>query len=142
MLGEPWTGPTPATLRAAGPWRTCGDTVERLELLAIALVSGAMQADAGWTTTRQVLEYIETELAPAMDVSGDRELEAMATALDGRYLRPGPSGAPTRGRPDVLPTGRNFYSVDTRTVPTPAAWRLGWKSACLLLERHRQEHGC
>ncbi len=66
----------------------------------------------------------------------------MTTALDGRFLMPGPSGAPTRGRPDVLPTGRNFYSVDTRTVPTPAAWRLGWKSACLLLERHRQEHGC
>ena len=52
-----------------------------------------------------------------------------------------PSGAPTRGRLDVLPTGRNFYSVDTRTVPTPAAWKLGWQSAALLLERHRQEHG-
>jgi len=41
----------------------------------------------------------------------------------------------------VLPTGRNFYSVDTRAVPTPTAWTLGWKSAALLLERHRQEHG-
>ena len=41
----------------------------------------------------------------------------------------------------MLPTGRNFYSVDTRTVPTAAAWRLGWKSAGLLVERHRQEHG-
>jgi cobaltochelatase CobN len=41
----------------------------------------------------------------------------------------------------VLPTGRNFYSIDTRTVPTPAAWTLGWKSAALLVERHRQEHG-
>jgi cobaltochelatase CobN len=41
----------------------------------------------------------------------------------------------------VLPTGRNFYSVDTRLVPTPAAWHLGWKSASLLLERYRQEHG-
>jgi cobaltochelatase CobN len=41
----------------------------------------------------------------------------------------------------VLPTGRNFYSVDTRTVPTPAAWTLGWKSATLLLERHAQDHG-
>jgi cobaltochelatase CobN len=41
----------------------------------------------------------------------------------------------------VLPTGRNFFSVDTRTVPTPAAWTLGWKSAQLLLERHLQEHG-
>jgi cobaltochelatase CobN len=41
----------------------------------------------------------------------------------------------------VLPTGRNFYSVDTRSVPTPAAWTLGWKSAGLLLERHVQDHG-
>ncbi|TAN52622.1 MAG: cobaltochelatase subunit CobN, partial [Rhodospirillales bacterium] len=47
----------------------------------------------------------------------------------------------TRGRPDVLPTGNNFYSVDTRALPTPAAWHLGWKSASLLIERHLQDHG-
>jgi cobaltochelatase CobN len=56
-------------------------------------------------------------------------------------VAPGPSGAPTRGRPDVLPTGRNFYSVDLRAVPTPAAWQLGWASAQLLVERHAQDHG-
>ncbi len=65
----------------------------------------------------------------------------MLTGLDGRFVKPGPSGAPTRGRLDMLPTGRNFYSVDTRAVPTPTAWTLGWKSAMLLLDRHRQEHG-
>src|SRR5438067_1205673 len=54
---------------------------------------------------------------------------------------PGPSGAPSRGRPDVLPTGRNFYSVDTRAVPTAAAWQLGWHSASLLVERYAQENG-
>jgi cobaltochelatase CobN len=42
----------------------------------------------------------------------------------------------------VLPTGRNFYSVDTRAVPTPTAWALGWRSAQLLVERHAQDHGC
>jgi cobaltochelatase CobN len=63
------------------------------------------------------------------------------TALDGRFVQPGPSGAPTRGRPDVLPTGRNFYSVDSRAVPTPAAWELGQKSAELLIMRHVQDHG-
>lgn len=41
----------------------------------------------------------------------------------------------------MLPTGRNFYSLDSRTVPTPAAWTLGWKSAGLLIERHLQDHG-
>ena len=40
-----------------------------------------------------------------------------------------------------MPTGRNFYSVDTRTVPTPTAWTLGWKSATLVIQRHAQEHG-
>ncbi|HEY8871671.1 MAG TPA: cobaltochelatase subunit CobN, partial [Stellaceae bacterium] len=49
--------------------------------------------------------------------------------------------APSRGRPEVLPTGRNFFSIDTRAVPTPAAWQLGWHSASLLVERHAQEHG-
>jgi cobaltochelatase CobN len=54
---------------------------------------------------------------------------------------PGPSGSPSRGRPDVLPTGRNFYAVDTRAIPTPTAWMLGLKSAAQLVERHLQEHG-
>ena len=65
----------------------------------------------------------------------------MLTGLDGRFVAPGPSGAPTRGRPDVLPTGRNFYSVDSRAVPTPAAWELGKKSAELLIRRYLQDHG-
>ena len=56
-------------------------------------------------------------------------------------FQPGASGAPTRGRLDVLPTGRNFYSVDCRAVPSPAAWKLGWKSATLLIERHFQDNG-
>ncbi|MBF3234845.1 hypothetical protein HKW85_44230, partial [Pseudomonas aeruginosa] len=49
--------------------------------------------------------------------------------------------APSRGRLDVLPTGRNFFSVDVRNLPTPTAWRIGFQSANLLLERHLQEHG-
>ena len=48
-------------------------------------------------------------------------MAGLLAGLDGRFVAPGPSGAPTRGRLDVLPTGRNFYSVDTRSVPTPAA---------------------
>jgi cobaltochelatase CobN len=68
-------------------------------------------------------------------------MEGLLKGLAGRFVSPGPSGAPTRGRPDVLPTGRNFFSLDSRTVPTPAAWTLGWKSAGLLLERHLQDHG-
>ena len=123
------------------PWRTCGDTVERLEHLAVGLIEGTVQPESTWTRTRAVLEFVEHDLRPRVVASGSRELEACRHALDGKFLSPGPSGAPTRGRLDVLPTGRNFYSVDTRTVPTPAAWKLGWKSATLLLERYRQEQG-
>ncbi|MEM6620452.1 MAG: cobaltochelatase subunit CobN, partial [Pseudomonadota bacterium] len=63
------------------------------------------------------------------------------SALDGRFVAPAPSGAPTRGRLDTLPTGRNFFSVDSRAVPTPTAWTLGWKSAALLIDRHLQDQG-
>ena len=68
-------------------------------------------------------------------------MNGLLTALDGKFVPPAPSGAPTRGRLDVLPTGRNFFSVDSRAVPTPTAWALGWKSANLLIEKHLQTHG-
>jgi len=142
-MGTSWTGPRPAALVEQGneTWRSNGDTVERLEGLASGLISGAADAEQNWIKTRAVLDTIGGILRPAVARCGTAEIEGLLRGLDGRFVAPGPSGAPTRGRPDVLPTGRNFYSVDGRTVPTPAAWQLGWKSACLLLERHRQEHG-
>ncbi|MBT4906826.1 MAG: cobaltochelatase subunit CobN [Rhodospirillaceae bacterium] len=136
-----WDGPKPTALTDDQPWRTAGDTVERLELLSAALIDGTTAPDAGWGATTAVLTSLAQTIAPAIDISGDAELNGLLTGLDGRFVAPGPSGAPTRGRPDVLPTGRNFYSVDTRTVPTPAAWELGWKSAQLLVEAHAQTHG-
>jgi cobaltochelatase CobN len=72
---------------------------------------------------------------------GASEIAAVLAGLDGRFVEPGPSGAPTRGRPDVLPTGRNFYSIDNRAVPTPTAWALGEASAAALVERHFHDHG-
>ena len=142
VLGDPWPGPRPAALDETSPWRTAGDTVERLELLARDLARGARAPAPSWVATGAVMERIEAELRPAVAACGGREIAGMLAGLDGRFVEPGPAGAPTRGRPDVLPTGRNFYSVDTRVVPTPAAWTLGWKSATRLLDRHRQEHGC
>ncbi len=138
-----WTGPRPDALAAidAGPWRTEGDAVERLEILASALVAGDVPCPAGWARTAAVLDQVETRLRPAILQSGPDEIANLLRGLDGRFVPPGPSGAPSRGRPDVLPTGRNFYSVDTRAVPTPAAWTLGVKSAALVLDRYRQENG-
>jgi len=141
-LATPWDGPRPAALAVGDdPWRSRGDTVERLERLAAALVAGDTAAAAGWIRTRAVLDRIAEVVRPAVAACGRAEIDGLKAGLDGRFVAPGPSGAPTRGRPDVLPTGRNFYSVDTRTVPTPAAWTLGWKSAGLLIERYAQEHG-
>ncbi len=139
----PWTGPRPAVLAeaVADVWRTAGDTLERLEALAAALVEGSATAAASWPRTAAVLNAIETRIRPAVAACGRDEIAGLLSGLDGRFVAPGPSGAPTRGKPEVLPTGRNFYSVDTRVVPTPAAWTLGWKSAALLVERHVQEHG-
>jgi cobaltochelatase CobN len=166
-LGDPWTGPRPSALSdpcrggskhvlgpacgrtrgtrpeagTPGTWRTNGDTVERLELFAKHLVDGAVEPRPEWIATRAVLDFVIKELSPTIATCGDAEIAGLLAGLDGRFVAPGPSGAPTRGRLDVLPTGRNFYSVDTRTVPTPTAWQLGWKSAALLLERYRQDHG-
>jgi cobaltochelatase CobN len=97
--------------------------------------------EPSWQNTRAVIEWIERQLWPAVARCGECELSGLLAGLDGRRVPPGPSGAPSRGRPEVLPTGRNFYSVDTRAVPTQAAWHLGWKSAALLVERHAQEYG-
>jgi cobaltochelatase CobN len=142
-MADRWTGPRPAILAAATdtPWRTAGDTVERLETLASRLVSGTLRPEPAWAGSLAVLGFINGSLRPTIGDCGAGEIAAILAGLNGRFVKPGPSGAPTRGRLDVLPTGRNFYSVDTRAVPTPTAWSLGWKSATLLLERHRQERG-
>ncbi|MBI2978723.1 MAG: cobaltochelatase subunit CobN, partial [Rhodospirillales bacterium] len=144
-MAAPWKRPRPKALAHIldndQPWRSAGDTVERIEALALKLVTGERASDPAWAATRTVLETIENALKPAVVACGAAEIAGLLTGLSGGFVVPGPSGAPTRGRLDVLPTGRNFYSVDTRTVPTPAAWTLGWKSASLLVERHRQDHG-
>ncbi len=142
-MGAPWAGPRHKLLRAKGldPWRTVGDTVERIEWLGEQLLRWPREIDDRMPKTRAVIEGLHGALIPALRSSGAHEIAGLLAGLDGRFVPPGPSGAPTRGRPDVLPTGRNFYSVDTRAVPTRAAWALGWRSASLLIERHCQEEG-
>ncbi|MBT4588244.1 MAG: cobaltochelatase subunit CobN, partial [Rhodospirillaceae bacterium] len=141
-MAEAWQGTQPDVLASYGDlWRSSGDTVERLELLALDLVNGTAVVDPAWTATCIVLEFIQSQLRPIVADCGEQELSGLMQGLNGSFIAPGSSGAPTRGRLDVLPTGRNFYSVDVRAVPTPAAWNLGWKSATLLIERHFQEHG-
>ncbi|EYD73972.1 CobN component of cobalt chelatase involved in B12 biosynthesis [Rubellimicrobium mesophilum DSM 19309] len=143
-MAEPWTGPRPKGLSAMSitePWRTTGDTVERLEWLSSQLLASTRDLDHRWPKTRPVIEELHGSILPNLRACGPAESAALLTALDGKAIPPGPSGAPTRGRPDVLPTGRNFFSVDARALPTPAAWTLGRASAELLVERHLQDQG-
>jgi len=139
-MGMAWAGPHPPALAAISndPWRSQGDTVERLELLAARCVEN--RKGVGPQSDKVIAEIIRS-IAPRLRSSGESEMAAVLKGLDGRFVKPGPSGAPTRGRLDVLPTGRNFYSLDNRTVPTPTAWTLGQKSAEDLLARHFQDFG-
>ena len=137
-----WTGARPAALLAVSdePWRHHGDTRERLELFAQSVVEGHA-ALHDLPATAAVMARIHVTLAPALDACGYDELFHLTAALAGRFVPAGPSGSPSRGRPDVLPTGRNFYTLDTRAIPTPTAWTLGQKSAERLIERHLQDQG-
>jgi len=148
-LGEPWVGPRPATLAAVDtqPWRTVGDTRERLELYALGLIDATLDGhspvpgDPLWAPVRQVLQGLLEQVAPRLDACGPAEMHGLLAALDGCFVPAGPSGAPSRGRLDTLPTGRNFFSVDVRNLPTTTAWRIGFASADLILQRHLQDHG-
>lgn len=145
-----WQGPTPSLLAAVSdaPWRTNMDTRERLELLALAIVSDYLPGNKKlseltqtYPATGQQMHYAQQVLCKALEDSAKNEIQALIDGLGGQAIPPGPSGAPTRGRLDTLPTGRNFFSLDNRSVPSPAAWALGQLSAQSLIERHLQEHG-
>ncbi|PZW65919.1 cobaltochelatase CobN [Pseudomonas sp. URMO17WK12:I1] len=141
-MAAPWAGPRPEVLASLSdePWRTVGDTRERLELLGLRLIEGTDFQSVG-SSSAVVLDSLRSHIAPLLDACGDAEMHGLLSALEGRFVPSGPSGAPSRGRLDVLPTGRNFYSVDVRNLPTPTAWRLGVQAADRLLERHLQDEG-
>ncbi len=87
------------------------------------------------------LTEIKSTLWNKLYASPQVEKISFMESLCGHYVESGPSGAPTRGREDVLPTGRNFYSIDLRGIPTEAAWDLGVKSANKVLELNLLEKG-
>ncbi|MGF1570004.1 MAG: cobaltochelatase subunit CobN [Nodosilinea sp.] len=86
------------------------------------------------------LAWIHNTLLPALGQTTD-EIDHLLRGLNGGYVPSGPAGAPTRNRPDVLPTGRNFFSVDIRAIPTESAWDVGRRAAEVLIEQYTQEHG-
>ncbi len=87
-----------------------------------------------------VLRFACREVVPRLARTGD-EITAILHALDGGYVPAGPSGSPLRGLINVLPTGRNFYSVDPKAIPSRMAFQTGQAMAESLLRRHLDEVG-
>lgn len=135
-LTDDLSTPLSAPLRLCERLKSChiiGDVVELLEIEAAHLVE---QIIAGKTTEN----WISDKLLPSLQKTSE-EITNLLRGLDGKYVPSGASGAPTRGRPEVLPTGKNFYAVDIRAIPTETAWDIGRKAAETLIETYTQEHG-
>jgi cobaltochelatase CobN len=112
----------------------------------LGLAVSAAPAEAILRIDRFVCDVKESQFGDGLHVfgrgdCGDEERAALLAALSGRRVAPGPSGSPYRGRADVLPTGRNLFAVDPRSVPSRAAHAQGIKLAEELLRRHLQDHG-
>ena len=86
------------------------------------------------------VSFICEELYPNIEKITE-EMDSMIDGMDGKYVRPGPSGCPTRGRAQILPTGRNFYTLDPEAVPFPSSWELGKKMADQMVSRYKSEKG-
>jgi cobaltochelatase CobN len=132
-------GPRVPALRTVPVTASRAD-VDEAEAEARLVLSG-LQAD-GWAYAgdHPTLRWVCDTLVPALGRTTDEVTHVLA-ALDGRYVPAGPSGAPTRGMAHVLPTGRNFYSVDPKAVPSPLAWDVGQRLAEGIVERHVAEEG-
>ncbi len=105
-----------------------------------ATLADVLPGTMGIEAIRQTLAYVCRELVPNLARTSE-EIDNLLKGLAGGYVPAGPSGAPTRGMAHVLPTGRNFYSVDPRSLPSQAAWRVGSELANEVLARHRRETG-
>ncbi|MCL6649572.1 MAG: cobaltochelatase subunit CobN, partial [Chloroflexi bacterium] len=142
-------------VRQGGPI-TASDALERIDAIARALLAdlaaAAFQPSAVPAVVARhlgpsavpevaaVLQFVCTDLLPRLQRAED-ELTNLLRALDGRFVPPGPSGAPSRGMVHVLPTGRNFFAIDPRALPSQAAWQVGSQLARELLERYLAEEG-
>jgi cobaltochelatase CobN len=138
------------------PPRTASDVIDILENLARRLVEAMEEYD--WDTSPPILdevngtilgnsafvgshlEFAADELVPRLAATSG-EIDAVLHALDGGHVPAGPSGSPTRGLVNVLPTGRNFYSVDPKAIPSRNAWDVGVALADSLIRRHLDDTG-
>ncbi|WSA13125.1 cobaltochelatase subunit CobN [Streptosporangium subroseum] len=124
--------------RAWEPSAAADVTAAVLSLDTVAGVVGGSVVDIG--LVERILRFAATEIVPRLARTTD-EIDAILHALDGGYVPAGPSGSPLRGLINVLPTGRNFYSVDPKAVPSRLAWETGQAMADSLLDRYRTDTG-
>ncbi|MFF7675399.1 cobaltochelatase subunit CobN [Actinacidiphila glaucinigra] len=101
---------------------------------SVAEVAGGLPEDVA-----RVLDFAARQVVPRLARTTD-EAEAVVHALNGGFVPAGPSGSPLRGLVNVLPTGRNFYSVDPKAVPSRLAWETGQALADSLLARYREDN--
>ncbi|MFC4338088.1 cobaltochelatase subunit CobN [Salininema proteolyticum] len=139
---------------APGPVAKRSDALDRIDALVDALVEkiAATEWDpneASAVTTAvlggedesvaEVLRFACREAIPRIRACSG-EIDKLLAGLAGEYVRSGPSGSPTRGRLDVLPTGKNFYSVDPKGLPSSLAWEVGQRLADALIAEYREAH--
>lgn len=143
QLSARWSDAKPPLLEAvlSRPLRRLADGVEALRVLACQFLTKTRSVPPDWHRTARVLTEVDDVIRPKLELCPHHEMAHLVWGLQGRFVPPGPAGAPSRGRLDVLPTGRNFYSLDPRRIPTAAAYRLGKKSAELLIEDYCQRTG-
>nr|WP_235737257.1 cobaltochelatase subunit CobN [Nocardioides alcanivorans] len=138
-------------LRAALGLRDGASTpeVDAFEAEARRLVTALAEADWDPATVdalhadpavRAALAFAATEVVPRLARTTD-EMDALLHALAGGFVPAGPSGSPLRGLVNVLPTGRNFYTVDPRAIPSRLAWQTGQAMADSLIARYLEETG-
>lgn len=96
--------------------------------------------DGDLNPLKNCLAFICNDLKPRLDATTD-ELKYLVKGVNGEFVAPGPSGCPTRGRSKILPTGRNFYTIDPAAVPTRASWEVGKKLGEDLIKRYIKDEG-
>jgi len=119
------------------------EIASRILTVDLTAVSGAITPETAVKSLAQVarvLEFACAELVPRLRATSG-EIDAVLHALDGGYVPAGPSGSPTRGLVNVLPTGRNFYSVDPKAIPSRTSFETGLALADSLIARHLADEG-
>ncbi|APT84737.1 cobaltochelatase subunit CobN [Corynebacterium aquilae] len=118
----------------------CGWDAQQAErIVAEALAAGELPDSTNPDEVAAILRFAAKEIVPRLAGTG-REITQILRALDGRFIEAGPSGSPMRGLINVLPTGRNFYSVDPKSLPSRLAWETGQLLADSLIERYQADH--